>query len=61
MYMWNLKYGTIEPIYQTKTDSQTQRTELWLPKGREEEVGWMSGLIGLIEEMYFKTSEQSNM
>ena len=31
-YMWNLKYDTNEPIYET--DSQTQRTELWLPRGR---------------------------
>ena len=22
-YMWNLKYGTNEPIYKTETDSQT--------------------------------------
>ena len=22
-YMWNLKYGTKEPIYETETDSQT--------------------------------------
>ena len=27
-YMWNLKYGTNEPIYKTETDSQTQRTDL---------------------------------
>ena len=31
-YMWNLKYGTNEPIYKTETDSQTWRTNLWLPK-----------------------------
>ena len=23
IYMWNLKYGTNEPIYKTETDSQT--------------------------------------
>ena len=28
-YMWNLKYGTNEQIYETKT--YLQRTELWLP------------------------------
>ena len=27
-YMWNLRYGTNEPIYKTETDSQIQRTEL---------------------------------
>ena len=31
--MWNLKYATNEPIYQT--DSQTQRTDLWLLTGKE--------------------------
>ena len=33
-YMWNLKYGTDEPIYETETDTQTWRTDLWLPRGR---------------------------
>ena len=32
--MWNLKYGTNELIYKTETDSQTQRSDLWLPRGR---------------------------
>ena len=32
-YMWNLKYDTNELIYETETDSQTQRTDLWLPRG----------------------------
>ena len=35
-YMWNLKRNnTNEPIYKTETDSQTQRTNLWLPGGEE--------------------------
>ena len=34
-YMWNLKYDTNEHIYETETDSQTQRTNLWLPKGEQ--------------------------
>ena len=33
-YMWNLKYDTNELIYKTETDSQTQKTNLWLPKGK---------------------------
>ena len=33
IYMWNPKYDTKEPIYETETDSQTQRTDLWLPRG----------------------------
>ena len=30
--MWNLKYNTNEFIYKTETDSQTQKTNLQLPK-----------------------------
>ena len=30
--MWNLKDNTNELIYKTETDSQTQRTNLWLPR-----------------------------
>ena len=33
--MWNLKYDTDEPIYKTATDSQIQKTSLWLPKGKQ--------------------------
>ena len=36
-YMWDLKYDTNERIYETETDSQTLRTDLWLPRGRR---GW---------------------
>ena len=36
--MWNPKY---EPVYETETDLQTQRTSLWLPWGR----GWDKGGI----------------
>ena len=39
-YMWNLKYDTNEFIYQTETDSQTQRTDAQLPRRREVEEGW---------------------
>ena len=38
------KYGTNEPIYRTETDSQTWRTDLWLPRGWEEGVGWTGSL-----------------
>ena len=30
--MWYLKYDTNELIQEGETDSQTQRTDLWLPK-----------------------------
>ena len=33
-YMWNLKYDKNELIYNTETDSQTQKTNLWPPKGK---------------------------
>ena len=33
-YMWSLKYDTSELICETETDLQTQRTDLWLPRGR---------------------------
>ena len=32
--MWNLKSNTNEHIYKTQTLSQTQRTDLWLPRGK---------------------------
>ena len=32
-YMWDLKYGTNEPVYKTEIDSQTRRIDLLLPKG----------------------------
>ena len=44
-YMCNLKYGTKEPIYQTETDSQTQRSDLRLPRGKGPEgEGWTENL-----------------
>ena len=36
-YMRNLKCGTDAAIYRTETDSQTWRTDLWLPRGRGKE------------------------
>ena len=34
-YVWNLKYNTNQHIYETKPDSQIQRTDLWLPRWRK--------------------------
>ena len=31
--VWNLKYNTNQHSYETKTDSETQRTDLWLSRG----------------------------
>ena len=49
--MWNLKYDTNDPIYRTETDSQTQRTYLWLPRERGERVGGTESL-GLADANY---------
>ena len=43
-YMWTLNNDTNEHTY--KTDSQTQRTDLWFPKERrgKGEREWESGM-----------------
>ena len=46
--MWNLKYGTDEPIYKIETDSQTWRIDLWWSRGKGEGVGWTRSL-GLVD------------
>ena len=52
-YMWNLKCYTNELIY--KTDSQTQKTDLWLPreKGwwRDESGDWDEQMQAIIHSM----------
>ena len=50
--MYNLKYDTNEPIYRTEADSQTQRTDLGLPRGRGLGEGW-SGRLGLAGVSYY--------
>ena len=37
-YIWNLKNNINKLIYKTETDSQSQKTNLWLSKW--EWVGW---------------------
>ena len=54
-YMWNLKYGTDEPI--CKGETHTQRMGLWLPK-LGEGVGWTRSL-GLVDVNYFLYSEKT--
>ena len=51
--MWNFKYGTNEPIYKTETDSQTERTDLWLP-GEEQ-----TGSLGLGDANYYILNGQA--
>ena len=48
-YIWNLKYGTDEPIYETETDSWAQRTDLQLLSEGE---GW-SERLGLADVNYY--------
>ena len=43
--MWNLKYDTNEPIYETETESRTEQTG-GLPSGRGLGKGW-NGRLGL--------------
>lgn len=44
--MWNQKHDTDELTCETKADSQTQKTDLWMPRGRRGREGWM-GSLGL--------------
>ena len=39
-YIWNVIHGTNEPIYRKETNSQTWRTDLWLPRGRGRREEW---------------------
>ena len=42
--LWNLNYDSNELIYQAETDSQIQRTDLWLPRERKLGEGWIESL-----------------
>ena len=48
-YMWNPKYNTNKLIYETETNSQTYRTDLWLPRGREGQIA----SLGLADANYY--------
>ena len=50
--MWNLKYDTNELICETETDSQTERTDLRVPRGRELGEGW-NGRLRLADMSYY--------
>ena len=47
-YMWTLNYGTNELISKTETDSQTERADMWFPRGRWVEEG-RTGCLGLAD------------
>ena len=51
--MWNLKKNDKnELIYKTETDSQTSKTNLWLPKGKHGGEGEIRSL-GLTDTHYY--------
>ena len=62
--MWNLKYDTNELICHTETDSQTQKTNLWLPKekgggrGINQEFGIIRYKLLYIKSINNKRSEE---
>ena len=43
--MWDVKYDTNKLIYETETDSQIQRIDLWLPRSR----AWMRDGLGALD------------
>ena len=47
--MWNLKYGTNEPIYKTEIDSDIENR---LVVGRGKGVGWI-GRLGVVDANYY--------
>ena len=46
------KYDTNELIYKTETDPQTQKTNLWLPKGKGVR-GRIIRSLGLADKNYY--------
>ena len=50
IYMWNLKYDTIEPTYETEKESETYRPVVAKGVGVEEE--WTGGL-GLADANWY--------
>ena len=57
-YMWNLKYGTNEPVDKTETDSQTERTDLRLPKGMGREWDGLGVWGWKLQTMTFRVGKQ---
>lgn len=49
--MWNLNYGTNEPTYKTKKDSDIEN-RLMVAKGRGKGMGWI-GSLGLVDVNYY--------
>ena len=61
-YIWDLKYDTNEPIYETETDSQTRRTDLLAKgeghgRGMAQEFSVSRCKLLHLEWMYSKSNE----
>ena len=54
--MWYLKCDTSERNCNAEADSQTWRTDLWLPRGRGVGEGWSRNL-GLADANYYMWNE----
>ena len=54
--MWNLKYGTNELIDKTETDSQTQKTDLWLQRGKGRK--WDEQGVWQMQTITFRMDQQ---
>ena len=51
--IWNLKYNTYQHIFETKTYSQTWKTDMWLPSGGGEGIDGWTGSLGLADTKYY--------
>ena len=58
MYMWNLKYGTDELIYETEIDSQTYKTNVRLPGAKGVREGQIRSLGLADTNQYVQTKQQ---
>ena len=61
--MWNLKKknDTDELIYKTEIDPQTQKTNLWLPKGKGEGRDKLGVWDEQIHTTLYKTDKQQGL
>ena len=57
-YMQNLKYDTNEHIHETETDSQTQKTDSWLPNRLNKE---QTGSLQLADTNYYMQNENNKV
>ena len=46
--MWNLKYGTNEPVYRNRNILTDMESRFVVAKGDGEEMGWL-GSLGLVD------------